>query len=285
MPDSAGPSPLGTPGSKSWKRRQRKLRWKGVRPFATLQFETKPATEALRAKLEEKGEEQYSLSGRRWHNMCGAQTLRTQELRDRRRKCEDATGGGEPVSRGQVYHKMSATPKKTPKLEEFCEHVRSYSRYLPSMWEAALRTATLRRRFYARQQKQRALYTALRELCGGRPPSKCVLLWGNGSFRPSVFRGHPSAPNKALYEFFARFMAVIIVDERGTSKYSPCCDKKVRRPCHSGDRKGRVHGMGYCTGCGQRWSRDAGAAVKMRDRFLKKCGVSLTCPLNAPSGA
>jgi len=147
------------------------------------------------------------------------------------------------------------------------------------------RAATLRRRFYARQQKQRALYTALRELCGGRPPSKCVLLWGNGSFRPSVFRGHPSAPNKALYEFFARFMAVIIVDERGTSKYSPCCDKKVRRPCHSGDRKGRVHGMGYCTGCGQRWSRDAGAAVKMRDRFLKKCGVSLTCPLNAPSGA
>jgi hypothetical protein len=118
-------------------------------------------------------------------------------------------------------------------------------------------------RFATFQKHQRVLRSIPRELCGGRKPSDCVVLWGNGSFGPTL-RGHASAPNKMLVKACKEAgIDVRGVDEYKTSKTTACCfaasaysHQRQARPIRQSiigplpePRRHKLHALLYCSQC------------------------------------
>ena len=125
------------------------------------------------------------------------------------------------------------------------------------MWTDAFEPQTLRQRLYSRQAEQRALAQVSRDLsCDGN--ADVVLFWGGGRFRPGT-KGAPSAPNKKIYRYLARYVPVVIVNEYRTSKLSVCCGEELKRPQCS-------KGIGFCS-CGKIWKRDISAALRIAHNY------------------
>jgi hypothetical protein len=110
-------------------------------------------------------------------------------------------------------------------------------------------------RFRVFQKQQRMYHTIAQELCGDEKPSDCIVLWGNGSFGPTL-KGHASAPNKKLRQKLG--LDERLVDEYNTSKSTACCFSKSsysrQRQVHPpiiGPLPGphKLHGLLYCSQC------------------------------------
>ena len=116
-------------------------------------------------------------------------------------------------------------------------------------------------RFHTYQQTQRAYGMIAKQLTDGQP-SKCIVLWGNGSFGPT-FHGHASAPNKKLREKLAHHgVNIVLSNEYNTSKFTACChyescySKQVQWPSQktlikqpelaNSLSKHKLHGLLYC---------------------------------------
>ncbi len=186
--------------------------------------------QALQRQLHNNHLEKYVLSNGRWRHMTGMH--QRQLKRDQRRK---------KLQLDVRSTNLDCFCRRSPIFRDIQEYTKQVVKFLPDMFDEALRYRSLKNKFRDFQMKQKCLYIILRELCGNYDPSQCYLTWGDGSFSPSL-KGHASAPNKMFYEFFSHFMPVILVNERNTSKNSYCCETEVDRPKgrHKQDNSQRV---------------------------------------------
>ena len=220
---------------------------------------------ALHRKLIQVNQQVYVLRNGRWRNMTHSNAAQWRLARRWKHKQINA-----------IHHELSRYSRRSTDLGMVSGYIETIGRHLNTLTEEAFVWQKRKTRFHCSRSTQRALHQVMREVCGGRDPSDCFLLWGNGSFSPSFGKGSPSAPNKKFYRFFSRFLPVILCDERYTSKRSCCCDVNVSHPPHNNPTKrGTIRGISFCAGrdgaaCGSIWSRDVGSALKIGNKAMHR---------------
>ena len=122
------------------------------------------------------------------------------------------------------------------------------------------------RRFQSTQSSGSKLVKSLRSSLGIRKEAKVALVWGAGSFQPTL-RGHDSAPNKALVRrMLPHVHTVIYTSEHMTSQLCPCCGERSLKAGRDANGSA-LRGLRHCKTCGKVWNRDTMAALNIRIRF------------------
>ena len=217
---------------------------------------------AHKKKLLRKGQEIYALKASRWADMSHRTAAQKRLARRQRTKGLD-----------QVYEALKQYSRKSPRPDDIAGYIRCFATHYEALDKEAFARQVRKTRSYCFQQTHRALKQVLREICGDRNPSECVLLWGNGNFSPSFGKGYAPTPNKKLYRYCSQFLPVILCDERNTSKKSFCCTEEVTHPPHNTGRRRRgkdIRGISICSNCNRFWARDIGSALKIGDDAMKR---------------
>ena len=145
-------------------------------------------------------------------------------------------------------------------------HISARLRSAPIMMSIMQIKNKRRWKFEAYQTEQRAVNKLVASVLDGvTDKENVVVAWGDGSFGPTS-KGHASAPNKKMQMMLARFIPVVTVNERRTSKTVSCC-KVYGTPLRCNGYKKRATVM-QCPKCRCIHSRDTNAALNILNVFL-----------------
>jgi hypothetical protein len=135
---------------------------------------------------------------------------------------------------------------KTWDINVYFEYVQTMSEWWERMWKDHSPESTKYRKikFQVFQATQRAYCTIANDLCQ-KDIKNSVVLWGDGSFGPTL-QGHASAPNKKLREELRhRGVQIHLANEYLTSRRTACCHQPSK---YATDPKtgSKLHGLLYC---------------------------------------
>jgi hypothetical protein len=250
---------------------------------------------AHRKKLQQTGQTEYVLTNKRYYEMCG--------MTERRRKLEYWKREQGIL---ELDQQLGQAECRSFDPGEYIKYVKNaLNPYLWNKYWSFLRQPCLRKqRFRVYQQTLSAFSRIAHELCctwtldpasqtyvkKSVPFNKCILLYGNGAFGPSI-KGRSAAPNKKLQDGLKKYMEIYIVGEYNTSKKTGCCHTLSRFAKYNVHNvnlvkyPNRISWLGhkhrdllYCHSCGSHsspermtkstpWKRDISAALGIYERL------------------
>ena len=201
----------------------------------------------------------YSLTNGRWHHLAGHHNAADTRRRWRQKanltdmdaylKANHATCNRRTFSidvyKGYLRYLFApqpVSPAETTQRRATLPPVNSppVPTWWKRQWAEVSQSKHGKLRFWCFQRQQHAYGTIAAEMCGGRDRIKhTVVLWGSGSFGPTL-RRYAAAPNQRLRRGLAAHgVEIHLCNERYTSKLTGCCQRWSFFPKMEQERKVR----------------------------------------------
>lgn len=201
--------------------------------------------------------DRYRLTNRHYQTITGMRKRRAKSQARRDRDTE-AT---------RAWEELSENSFKTWDPGQFRDHIMCTSKHWTVLFNHAFKPYLRHFRFANYQAKQRVIKQIVTGLSPGS--ERTIVVVGNGVSR-ATSKGHDAAPGKALRRSLARFLPIVMTDERYTTARSACCHESVRygRYDEQSEKAGRkIRGLLHCSCCGATLDRDHSAALNIRTLF------------------